>query len=292
MKKVLICGDTIIDEYVSGQVDRISPEAPVLVFDYVETNIILGGACNVAANIGSLLKTEVAIHFHGFVSTIVSDLLTEKNIAIKEINCENDEILLKTRFISNKHQILRVDTNKRYKKSLDTNWEFLKDYDLIVISDYDKNTITSEVFENILKNSTCPILFDVKVWKNVHQVEFLKKENISRVILKCNEKEALKESIRSRWTPLGENLLITLGSRGYEIPGLKLAPSIETNVADVVGAGDVFLAGMAVNYLETGNFNIESMAEFGNLCAAEKVKHFGTWCVERESVEKLKNEIS
>mgnify|MGYP001570347563 CR=1 FL=1 len=294
MKKVLVFGDAVLDEYIFGEVNRVSPEAPVVILEYESNKIVLGGACNVATNIKTLLENdeEIKVHYYGWTSPVITSLLTGLGIPIKETNCEDKDILLKTRYVSNNHQILRVDTNKKYNKPFFYDFGFIRDYDLIVLSDYCKGTITTETLQKILTNSNCPILFDFKDWSVVYGSFF--QRDFKRTILKCNEKEARISELKSR-KPFIPNLngIITLGSRGYEIIDGSVHACVKSgNVIDIVGAGDTFIAGMAVNFLETGNFDIRTMAEFANYCAAEKIRHFGTWAVKREDVEELRNELS
>ncbi len=290
--KVLVFGDTILDEFCFGSVDRISPEAPIPVMDYKSSSLRLGGAANVAANIKSLLKDDtVKVHYHGWVSPIISSLLTDIDVPVKEINCEDNEILLKTRYVSNKHQILRVDTNKEYKRELKTDWSFLKDYDLIVLSDYDKGTILAH-FQSILLCSSCKILIDFKTDKMFWYLEGREtgdKETFARIFLKSNEKES--DELQNNENISCYATITTKGAAGYAVNNADFPMKFEQNVSDVVGAGDTFLAGMAVNFLETGLWDPYAMAAFGNLCAVEKVRHFGTVAVKRSDVEKL-NEVS
>ena len=289
MKKVLVFGDTILDQIIEGSVERISPEAPIPVMDFRSSLLSLGGAANVAANIKSLLKEGVAqVHYHGWVSPVISSLLTDKEIPVKEVNCDDGEMLLKTRYVSNKHQILRVDTNKQYNRDLKTDWSFLKDYDLIVLSDYSKGTIVSEIKE-IISKSSCKILIDFKNDKLFPYLRNLSNKDYERIFLKSNEKES--QILQENEDMLFMAIITTRGGEGYVVQNTEYPQKYKQSVSDVVGAGDTFLAGMAVNYLETGVWNEYSMAAFGNLCAVEKVRHFGTVAVKRSDVEKL-NEIS
>lgn len=278
MKRVLVIGDTILDIYCYGEVNRISPEAPVPVFDYKSEEHVLGGACNVAANIRTLLKDkDTSIDYFGYYSKEISDLLRKYKIGCVGVPVNDNLILKKQRFVCDKHQLLRVDNHKKYKdvnnwlkyKSVD-----LQHYDIIVISDYDKGTLKEAEFE-LLSYANNYKIIDLKRVRS--PISF----RDSDCILKCNEKEY--ESNKNI-TRLGANVVVTKGDKGYYFPLTdELFPNVRHTgeVIDVVGAGDVFLAGMAVNFLESGNFDMHEMAAFGNICAGEKVKHFGTIAVDR-----------
>jgi rfaE bifunctional protein kinase chain/domain len=296
IRRVLVIGDTILDHYVYGSVSRVNPEAPhSVVLDYEKEEFRLGGACNVAKNIKKLAP-EVQVDFAGAVSDTVSDLLSECEIACMEDTHVNSQILLKTRFVSNNHHILRLDTNKSYQ--FDNNF-YLKilskiennNYDLIVISDYNKGTIYSDFSKKIFETGIS-IIFDVKAAKNLPMMKskFIKYEN---VILKCNKSEFYNE-IKTEHTTRVLAVVETRGAEGYRIHSsehwsYKQPVVADKNFAvDVVGAGDTFLAGMAAQYLQSGticdgkivlDFNVDDMCSFGNICAAAKVKHFGTYAV-------------
>lgn len=291
MKKVLVIGDTILDNYIFGDVSRINPEAKhSVILDYEYEKLFLGGACNVAANIRSLSKnSNLIIHYVGAISTQIKEMLNGFEVFTGNITHKEENILIKTRLICENHHVLRLDRNKKYffSESFEENLkERLNDYDydLIVISDYNKGTINSYI-SNILCKINVPILFDVKVNFNLPSGY----ENKEHVILKCNSKE-FNDEIEGRHIKGYGCVIETRGKYGFRIhydtgvfiEGLE-PPTV--NVVDVVGAGDTFLSGMAVNFLESENPNIMNMANFGNKCASEKVKHFGTYTVKRREVD-------
>lgn len=286
MKRVLVIGDTILDVYYYGEVNRISPEAPVPVFDYIKEEKILGGACNVAANIRTLLKDkQVQIDYFGFYSLEIQNLLLKYNIDCIGVPVQDSLILKKERFVCDKHQLLRVDNHKQYKLwEQNVNWLKYKQpnfsqYDVVVVSDYDKGTLTLQEFETLREIDNNKII-DLKRVR--HGMSFS-----DNCILKCNEKEFI---LNPNIVSLGGHVVVTKGSEGYHLPYTnERFPSYRnygdsSNIIDVVGAGDVFLAGMCVRYLELGNFDLYDMSSFGNMCAGEKVKHFGTVALDRDLI--------
>jgi len=134
--KVLLIGDSCIDEYVYGTCERLNPEAPVPILKYQRKEVRHGMAWNVRENL--------------------------KSFGMEVYILTNDEKIIKTRYIDEKynHQILRVDTENLVKPmSYDLPKE---DFDAIVISDYDKGFITKERLFQIVFTSRCPVFVDSK----------------------------------------------------------------------------------------------------------------------------------
>lgn len=290
--KVLVIGDTILDHYIYGTVDRINPEAPhSVVLDYMSESVKLGGATNVANNLVKLMNGQVHVHYYGAVSEQIVDLLTENGISSPaEVTHDDSEILLKTRFVCDNHHILRVDRNKNYlfKSNFESNLYYKiegHDYDLIILSDYNKGTL-NQWMVNKLWSTNLPILFDVKVGRNIPRPTAFNRKN-NNVILKCNRKEFLNE-ISVENIQSVQAVVETRGSEGFRIHNEEYYTyqnkNFVSNVVDVVGAGDTFLAGMAARYLDSKNWDVKDMAYHGNLCASEKVKHFGTYAVKKEEL--------
>lgn len=290
MKKVLVIGDTILDHYVYGSVDRVNPEAPhSVVLDFEKDEYRLGGATNVANNIKSLMGDKASVHYIGAVSESISDMLTEANISClsDETHTEN-QILLKTRFVCAQNHIMRLDINKKYHFDNSFYDKLLikimeNSYDLIVISDYNKGTIKPDIVQHIF-NTNLPIIFDVKTALNLpNSLQSSKNLKYLNVVLKCNKKEFNSE-INTSHIHAVKAVVETRGEEGYYIHDdssyvFKSEIFQKKNVVDVVGAGDSFLAGMAWSHLHNDKFDVKSMASCGNNIAAMKVKNFGTYAV-------------
>ena len=134
--RVLLIGDSCIDEYVYGTCERLNPEAPVPILKYHRKEVRQGMAWNVRENL--------------------------KSFDIKVYMLTNEEKIIKTRYIDEKynHQILRVDTEDPVKPM---EYDLPRDhFDAIVISDYDKGFITKERLFNIVFTSRCPVFVDSK----------------------------------------------------------------------------------------------------------------------------------
>lgn len=300
---VLVVGDTIVDKYIFGNIERINPEAAYsLVLDYEYSKLTLGGAANVAANIKSLVGAEHNVFYLGYVSPETSELLSKFRIKYLSSRFIKDEdVLLKTRFVYDNHILLRLDTNKDYKSLTKTQYSddlvfrlennnLFEGLDLIVISDYAKKTLNDDLLNKFLfkKYSDKIFMFDVK--------KPLKLENLpKKIIFKCNSKE-WNDFANVGFLPQCGWFIRTEGKYGYSATDLSLEdggifvnyPAIKVGeIVDTVGCGDAFISGMAAHFVSTGVFDPEKHAEYGNKCSAAKVKKFGTVVLKKEEVDNL-----
>ena len=230
--RILLVGDDCIDVYQYGTVDTLSPEAPVPIFKFKYQESRPGMAGNVYINLKSL-GCEVQ-YLHG-------------------------ETSIKTRLIDvkSRQHIVRIDRDI-ISKPMDTVSFVPFSYDAIVISDYNKGTISYQLVKDLI-STRIPVFIDTK------------KTDLQRfegAWVKINELEYSK--VQSRCT----QLIVTRGERGVDynqshIPGLKV------EVVDVTGAGDTFLAALCYKFLESNN--IESAIKFANKAASITVQHFGCY---------------
>ena len=213
--KVLLLGDSCEDEYIYGNCDRISPEAPVPVMRLGRVETKSGMASNVCLNLQAF---SLDITF-----------LT------------NTEKITKTRFIDegSNYQILRVDDEKRIKPLMIP--VMTDSFDAVVISDYDKGYLTVEKIFEIVESSSCPVFIDSK--KSILP-------NKSNCYIKINDKES--DNLDHSY-PI-DNLIITQGSKGC-VYNNTLYPAEKVKVFDVVGAGDTFLAALVFGYLKHKDIN-------------------------------------
>ncbi len=290
-KKVLVIGDGMLDVYVYGDVERISPECPVPVLDYRSERTVLGGALNVAANIKSIGEGQIDVEYFGYYSDEVLGLLTAKGIGASGAPAP---MMTKTRFVSNRHQLLRVDNFLTYNHDCGGSINVaikeinLEEYDLVVVSDYNKSTITSKMWDKIFLASV-PRIIDLKIFRKSWNI--LDEFDDNNLCIKCNEIE-WDSVLDTRRVFAKAKYVVTRGRNGHsiisfddEVPDIDHASlATDDELVDVVGAGDAFAAGMAVEYLESGQFDVEKMASFGAVCAAAKIRKFGTAEVRSEDI--------
>lgn len=241
---ILLIGDSCIDEYKIGTVDRLSPEAPVPIIKHIDTITVPGMAANVRQNLINL--------------GLESDFVTN-NVEIR-----------KTRYIDqrSRQHILRVDTEPYVPPWNGHTPKLLNEYDAIVISDYNKGFLTYEHIEQIINSTTCPIFIDTK---KDNLTTFGRKD----VYIKINELEFKK------LISYTGNLIVTLGDKGARL-GPKEFPTQPVEVVDVCGCGDTFLAALTTQYLFTKD--IEKAIIFANVAAGLTVQHQGNYAPTLEEI--------
>lgn len=236
--EILLLGDNCIDIYQYGYVDRISPEAPVPVFRLDKEESRPGMAGNVRAN---LIQLGCNVNFiHGNTST-------------------------KTRLIDirSKQHIVRID-NDILSESIYPLTTYL--YDAIVISDYNKGTISLNLIKEIRQDFDGPIFVDTK------KTDL---KELQGCIVKIN---ALEYSLLKSEC---DNLIVTMGSAGARYKD-KIYPSLPLEVVDTCGAGDTFLSALCFGYLS--NNDIIEAIKFANKAAAITVQHSGVYSPTLEEI--------
>ena len=253
---VLVIGDSCEDIFIYGDIERISPEAPVPVFvpTHKETN---GGmAKNVAENVEAL---DMYIHTVTNQSSITKIRYVENrsNQMVLRVDehdhCEGvDESLLKG---------LTMNKFKTPPFGFGSSTEDY--YDAIVISDYCKGFLTEEDIQYICENNK-NVFIDTKkkLGEWIKDADFIK---INELEYKKNHELLSDEGFK-------EKLIVTLGNKGCRYNG-KDFPVKEVPVKDVSGAGDTFLAGLVYGYLDTNN--IESAIQFAQECTTIVVQKHG-----------------
>jgi len=271
-KEVCVIGDLMLDLYYFGEVKRISPEAPVQVFEKIKSEPKLGGAANVGLNIKSLGAKPYMIGVIGKdeEGKIIKNIFNEIGMTTEGIiEIEERPTTCKTRVIASSHHLIRIDSESKKDISKDSEQKILnlldkkiKDFQVIILQDYNKGVLTKNLISAIIKLANDN---DVKVLVDPKFDNFFEYENV--FVFKPNRKE-LQDAFGKTPKSLSEldaiseelinrincnNLVLTLGEHGlrlYEKNGDKIIKdSIETkarNVADVSGAGDTVISTLAV----------------------------------------------
>jgi D-glycero-beta-D-manno-heptose-7-phosphate kinase len=254
MKKVLVIGDSCTDIFRYGKCDKLSPEAPVPIFNPTRTTGNGGMAINVYENLKAL--------------GIEADIIT------------NDIRPVKTRYVDevSNQMLLRVDKKDEIRPiTADTiqNIEYNK-YNAIIISDYDKGYLSED---------------DINYITSAHKLVFLdtKKELNSWVydatIIKINESEFLrnKEILSDYVMKINSNLIVTKGKDGATLNMIEdFSIDDEKNIRDLSGAGDTFLAGLVADYIK--NNYIRKAITFANRCASWVISQKGVVVVDINQV--------
>lgn len=273
--KVLVIGDVMIDSYLYGKVDRISPEAPVPIVSVNKRENRLGGAANVGINVHSLGAKPILCSVIGKddKGNQFINLLKERKMDASGIVQSEDRITtVKFRVIGNNTQMLRVDEEiqdditeiendalKNKIKTLINN----KDIDIIIFEDYNKGVITKSLIDFVIKEAkknNIPVAVDPKKKNFLSFKEAtLFKPNLKELReglkidgLTATNKELLEESIKKLQEQIHvEMAMITLSDEGIMISvrdndtlGYKCfqIPAHKRNIADVSGAGDTVIS--------------------------------------------------
>lgn len=240
MKRILVIGDSCIDEFIYGQVDRLAPEAPVPIIVPHHTSSNAGMAGNVANNIKSL----------GIIPTLIT----------------NEHKPLKTRYVDirTKNIMFRIDQPDQIDRIkfdiLDNNNSRLDLFDAIIVSDYNKGFLHESDIDYICtKNKN--VFLDTKK----HLGEWC----VNAKVIKLNEVEYNNNKRHINTLPIGNKLLITLGGKGCTYNAVTyLVPQVE--VKNISGAGDTFISALVVNYLRTND--MEQAINFAQECATIAVQ--------------------
>jgi D-beta-D-heptose 7-phosphate kinase/D-beta-D-heptose 1-phosphate adenosyltransferase len=244
--KILLIGDDCNDVYTYGHVKRISPEAPVPVFEPHYTISRDGMAGNVRKNLEAL----------GCDVTFLRD---------------KDRVSEKNRLIDDrtKQQLLRVDRDVE-GNPITFETAIPPVYDAVVISDYNKGTVTYELIEELAQEVAVPIFVDTK------------KTDLAR-LSGCYVKINALEKSRATSLPKIDHLIVTQGHHGATWNGWIFPAEIAGDVVDVCGAGDTFLAALAYKFLETNH--MPDAIKFANKASAVTVQHVGVYAPRLEQIK-------
>jgi D-glycero-beta-D-manno-heptose-7-phosphate kinase len=310
-KNVLIIGDIMLDSYIIGGVERISPEAPVPVVNIKKREDRLGGAANVALNIKALGANPLLCSVVGNDNEgrILLELMKESGISTEYIYASTfRNTTAKTRIMAQKHQLLRLDNENTFDLNQEENSIFqdlvvnaIPKCDVVIFEDYNKGLLTHfniPYFIKICKEKQIPTAVDPK------KKNFWEYEDVT--IFKPNLKE-LKEALN--WSedinPLNESLdiaveqmegklnnkisFITLSENGVFIKDKKEShrvPAHIRNISDVSGAGDTVISVAALCL--ANNFPLYHIAQISNLAGGLVCEEPGVVPI---NLEKLESEL-
>lgn len=308
---IAVVGDLMIDHYLWGSCNRISPEAPVQVVSVEKESSVLGGAGNVITNLLSL-GSDVSIF------SVVGDdengkemkrLLSEASV--KSINIFNEigrRTTKKSRIISSNQQVIRYDDETTENILLSSQFHLLEalkkelfSYDLIILSDYGKGVLTPNLTKDIIslaKDFNKPILVDPKgVDYSKYRGATLLTPNKQEASIATNISIVDQNSLTIAVKNLKDELqldysIVTLSEDGIALldDEMELIPTVAREVFDVTGAGDTVIASLGVA-LSSG-FSIKEACEFANKAAALVVAKVGSATVTLNEVEEYEHSLN
>jgi bifunctional ADP-heptose synthase (sugar kinase/adenylyltransferase) len=246
MVKILIIGELCTDVYVYGDVNRLSPEAPIPVINPVRYVRNSGMAGNVYQNIISLVDNSEVIHW------------------------SQSEDITKTRYVHEKsnQMLLRVDEGELNPVSpltflSDDMLQTIRNSDLIIISDYNKGYLTEEMIIKISEEAKVSLL-DTKKKLDANTIKNITFVKLNEIESKYNQELVEKYP---------EKFILTLGSKGARYKDRIYPSNKPQETIDVSGAGDSFIASFGLMYLKTSN--IERSIEFANDVCSDVVNKRG-----------------
>lgn len=305
-KHILVVGDLILDHYIFGKVEKISPEGPVPVVWADRETFVCGGAANVGLNLRALgiQASLCGVIGNNYSGKVLFSLIKEKGIKTNLIVRDNGRpTTLKTRIIAHNQQVVRVDWESVEFLSLETNKIILNrvrknidQFDAVIIEDYGKGVINPNLVGELVdlcKRKNKIVTVDPKedhfdFYKNVTALTPNLKEAQAAAQMKIknkNEIDLLGEIILKRLNP--QALLITLGEDGMMLfcEGRKHhIPTAALEVYDVTGAGDTVIA-VFTSALTCGASYLEA-AVISNFAAGIVVGKLGAATVNKKELFK------
>lgn len=312
---VLIVGDVMIDRYLHGKVNRISPEAPVPVVELQKQEDRLGGAANVALNIKALGATPYLYSVVGddTEGVIFQNLMTEFDLNTEGVITSADrKTTVKTRIMAGSHQMLRVDSENTHDLEGNLQAIFLekihnlltiKAIHVIIFQDYNKGVLTSHTIEGVMSEALKHNIPTVVDPKKHHFLDYkqatLFKPNLKEIREAVTfevkpEVESLQKAADYLRTHLGQKYtMITLSEKGLyfeentEGVKSKIYPTKTRNITDVSGAGDTVVSVAALGLASA--LGIDTIATLSNLAGGQVCETAGVVPV---NLEQLAHEFS
>lgn len=287
-KKIIVIGDLMIDHYLKGNTERISPEAPIPVVEISDEEYRLGGAANVVYNLKNLGAEPL------FLSATGDDQLAQKIRSILMINNIATDLLLtdksrrttiKTRVIAQNQQMVRIDIEDKHfinreieNKIIDNLKSQISQTDAIILEDYNKGILTESLIESIVeiaKENNIPVAVDPKfmnftAYKNVDIFKPNLKEMERGTGMSIQSEDQLLIAAQNLIAEMNmKYLVITRGKNGLFIldqhDNIFNIPTYAQQVYDVSGAGDTVIAVLTLAF--ASGLSIEKAADIANHAA-------------------------
>ena len=301
---ILVIGDIMLDHYIFGSVDRISPEAPVPVVSVKKEAEMLGGCGNVVQNLNNLgIKV-------GIISVIGQDKQGDKILEIlNELNIDVDSIFrsktiqtnYKMRVVASNQHVVRADwdsstLNENSLKIIENDFlSQIKNYDGVLISDYAKGVCDQNFLNTVILEANkykLPVFVDPKGsdWRKYSGANYItpnakEGSEVIGINLKTNDDfvKAGKEIIKNFAI---KNCLLTRGADGMTLVNRNNFFHIKSDareVYDVSGAGDTVISCLAASIIS--GYSIEDAVKFSNFAAGIVVSHIGTSAIKIDEIK-------
>ncbi len=309
--RILVIGDIMVDHFVYGTVDRISPEAPVPVVQVKSEKLMPGGAANVVNNVS---KLGAKVYVAGVVGNDYNGNILKRMVNKETVNSEgiltldNFQTIIKTRVIAHNQQIVRFDKENNgkfsggvYKALISGIKKIADDIDAVIISDYGKGLIEKKFFStvvNFLREKGKFISLDPKVenfkfYKNISILTPNINEAFGGSGIKIKDEKTLIKASKMIFKKVkSDYLLITRGESGMSLfyPDNKSEhlKARAKDVYDVTGAGDTVISTLTV--AKSVGAGIFEACYIANAAASIAVSQLGTYAVGVEELMKVLSE--
>ncbi|MEP6795453.1 MAG: bifunctional ADP-heptose synthase, partial [Saprospiraceae bacterium] len=297
----------MLDRYIYGTVERISPEAPVPILAHLRTELKAGGAANVALNLAAWGCTTSIVGLVGKDENaiLLKDLLETHNINHKLITCDNRPTTIKTRVVASSHHLLRIDQESSAYLRGDEETKVINELmafvesgkpDLVILQDYNKGMLTEDLIQRVEKfcsDNNVYLAIDPKERNfslfghaDLFKPNLREASHAAQKTLTHDDLSLLAETWRK--TRHIQTIAITLGSQGIflqdEHNERYIRPDKEVDVVDVCGAGDAVICSLAIGLIS--GLTLEKSGELANLTGAYVCSHSGVVAIDTAEIVK------
>lgn len=304
--KALVIGDTMLDKYIIGHVDRISPEAPVPVVMHHSTQYKAGGAANVAFNLASwgCETTLIGLCGHDPSAKILSELLSTRKVTSHLKPLSGRPTTVKTRVVASSHQLLRIDeesteylVNSEEDELVSLISEVFQNnsFDLVILQDYNKGMLTERVIGTTIQLAKSKGAFVAVDPKNMNFFSYLGADLFKPNLREASEaakKTLIPEELDGHAAEWQKGMAlayiaITLGAQGIYLrngtESLWMKPDRAVDVVDVCGAGDAVVCSLALGLLS--GLNLKKSGYLANITGAYVCSHSGVVVTDPEAIK-------
>lgn len=308
-KKIAVLGDVMLDHYLFGDCERISPEAPVAVVDVKSESYTLGGAGNVLKNLVALGCPAYFISVCGNdkeALIVKAEIESVKPYFYRLITDPQRQTTIKTRVLAHKHHLIRLDREHRHninidvcKSVIDSIKEIINEISVLIISDYCKGVLTEHMAEEVIelcKANKVITIVDSKdktllKFKNIDILKPNKREASIASGINIIDDETLENACKEIVNRINcKTLVVTLSEDGMAIYHQSQLEKISTKALetfDVTGAGDTVIASLA--FAIANGMTIRAACEFSNQAAAVVVAKVGSATATLSEINDYKN---
>lgn len=304
-KSILVIGDVMLDKFMWGKADRISPEAPVPIISVDQISHSPGGAANVALNLSKLSANAhiLAIVGDDNESKLLEDSLIKDGVKVKFIKDIKKSTTTKTRIIAHGQQVVRTDyenkndiTSEQIENIKDALYDLSTEIDAIIIEDYNKGILVKDCIETILEMAAkhnLPVYVDPKrdnffVYNKIRlfKPNMFEFESMINFDKQNKSFEELGKQLREKID--AEILMITRGEEGVTLFTDNNVQTIGTKarkVHDVSGAGDTAISAFVLSDLSGAS--IEESAIISNYAAGRVCEEVGVVPISLEMIKDI-----